>query len=383
MLNALAAMVAKLFVRALLVSLTSLGTAAFVPGFAALARATEIVFQDTTVQAKFPQVSGSPTWALEAVVVRADDNQRHPLAAFIDGTPETSPRPMLYVAQELARRGWTTVAVMRPGYGTSQGKEPPDTWGGTFMAQANFAAQTLRETIRVMASMSYIDPSRSVVIGHSTGGLGAVAATVNPPANLAAGISFSGNNGSQYSSGKLDTVCDSADVIKAFASFGASSRIPMLWIYAQNDHHMGPALAQQYEQAFAGAGGKVDFEMAPATPAGTDGHMLYAMAGEVPVWTPYLDKFFAAQKLALVSPPLTITVANIAPPAALDASGRAGFASYLAALPHKAFATSRSHWSWVSQSDTADEARQKAMAKCAAATADPCKVVNVDDQPNQ
>jgi len=352
-------------------------------GLMSSAHATGLLYEDTQIKATYPQIAGSPTWALEAVVVRADDKQRHPLAAFIDGTPEFSPRPMLYVARELARRGWTTVAVMRPGYGTSQGKEPADTCGGTFAAQANFASQTLRETIRVMMSMPYIDPSRSIAVGHSTGGIGAVATTVNPPASLVAAISFAGNNGSQYRSGKLDDVCDAPDLIKAFAAFGAKSRIPMLWIYAQNDHHMGPALAQQYIQAFSGAGGNADFEMAPPTANGTDGHMLYAMADELPVWTPYLDKFFAAQKLALVSPPLTITVANIAPPATLDASGRAGFASYLAALPHKAFATSRSHWSWVSQSDTADEARQKAMAKCAAATADPCKVVNVDDQPNQ
>jgi hypothetical protein len=43
----------------------------------------------------FGAVAGSPTWSLEAVVVRAEDNQRHPLAVFIDGTPEVNPRPML------------------------------------------------------------------------------------------------------------------------------------------------------------------------------------------------------------------------------------------------------------------------------------------------
>jgi hypothetical protein len=198
-----------------------------------------------------------------------------------------------------------------------------------------------------------------------------------------AGISLAGNNGSQYSSGKLDTVCDSADVIKTFATFGASSRIPMLWIYAENDHHMGPALAQQYEQAFAGAGGKVDFEMAPATAAGTDGHMLYAMPGELPVWTPYLDEFLAAQDLALISPPLTITYPTIAPPAGLTESARTGFAAYLTELPHKAFAMSSSHWGAAWLDDSTAVATQKAMANCKATAADPCKIVMIDDQPSQ
>jgi hypothetical protein len=49
------------------------------------AQATGLLFDDTKVSANYPQVKGSPTWLLEAVVVRADDTQRHPLAVFIDG----------------------------------------------------------------------------------------------------------------------------------------------------------------------------------------------------------------------------------------------------------------------------------------------------------
>jgi dienelactone hydrolase len=379
--NVLAEFGARLRGRSFLGLLTSLCTAAVVQGFADTAVATSILFQDTTVQATYPQVKGSPTWSLEAVVVRADDNQRHPLAAFIDGTPETTPRPMLYVARELARRGWTTVAVMRPGFGTSQGQEPPDKCNGAFTSLAALSSQTLRETIRFITPMAYIDPSRSMVVGHSSGGLGAVATTVNPPANLVAGINFDGVIGSQYANGKVDTVCESADVTKTFATFGASSRIPMLWIYAQNDPYMGPALAQAFYQAFSGAGGMADFEMAPATPAGTDGHMLYSMPDEVPVWTPYLDKFFAAQNLALISPPLTVTYANVPAPVGLSASGQTGFAGYLTQIPHKAFAMSSSHWGSAWLYDSTADAVKQAMANCSKG-GDTCKVVNIDDQPS-
>lgn len=347
------------------------------------ARATGLLFEDTKVPANYPQVAGSPTWSLEAVVVRADDNQRHPLAVFIDGTPETNPRPMLFVARELARRGWTTVAVMRPGYGTSEGKEPPAPCGSSYVAQADFAAQTLRETLRVIGQMPYIDASRAIAVGHSTGGVGAVALTATPPANLVAAISFSGNNGSQYSTGKLDTVCDSSALVQAFATFGKTSRVPMLWIYAENDHHMGPALAQAYDKAFTAAGGKADFHMAPATAAGTDGHQLYAMAAEVAVWTPYLDAFFADQHLALISPPLTLTVPDVAPPAGLGASGLQGFSTYLAAMPHKAFAMSKSRWGSATLSDSAAAAQTTAMKFCNGTAADPCKIVMTDDTPAQ
>jgi dienelactone hydrolase len=339
------------------------------------ARATGLLFEDTKVPANYPQVEGAPTWSLEAVVVRADDAQRHPLAVFIDGTPETNPRPMLYVARELARRGWTTVAVMRPGYGTSEGKEP----SGDYVSRSNFAAETLRETLRVMGQMSYIDPSRAIVIGHSTGGLGAVALTATPPATLVAAISFSGNIGSQYYNGKLDTVSDPAGVLKAFETFGHVSRVPMLWIYAENDHHMGPTLAQAYYKTFTDAGGKAIFHMAPAT-AGTDGHQLYSMPDELPIWTPYLDQFLSDQHLALRSPPLTVTLPRVTPPAGLTASGRQAFATYLAALPHKAFAMNNSHWGSAWLADSTAVAEATALKSCKNTDSKPCKIVMIDDK---
>jgi dienelactone hydrolase len=342
------------------------------------ASATGLLFEDTKVQANYPQVEGTPTWSLESVVVRADDSQRHPLAVFIDGTPEYNPRPMLYVARELARRGWTTVAVMRPGYGTSEGKEPST---GDYASRSNFAAQTLRETLRVMGQIPYIDPSRAIVIGHSTGGLGTVALTAAPPANLVAAISFSGNIGSQYYNGKLDTVSDPGGVLKAFETFGQMSRTPMLWIYAENDHHMGPMLARAYYKTFTDAGGKAVFHMAPATATGTDGHQLYSMPNEVPIWTPYLDQFLSDQHLALIPAPFTVTLPHVTPPAGLTASGRQAFASYLAALPHKAFAMNSSHWGSAWLADSAAAAEANALKYCNSTDKTPCKIVMIDDKP--
>src|SRR5262249_39200520 len=223
--------------------------------------------------------------------------------------PATNPRPMLHVAKELARRGFTAVAVMRPGYGSSEGKELPAECGN-YVAQAEFAAQTLRETIRVMGQKAYVDPSRAIAIGHSTGGLGAVAATIRPPANLAAAISFAGNNGSQYFRGKLDPVCNAAELVETFATFGRRSHIPMLWIYGENDHHMGLALAKSYHRALPAGGRRAVFELAPAI--GQDDHLLYAMPEAVDVWTHYVDKFLADQGLAPVSQPLAIATPEAA-----------------------------------------------------------------------
>jgi dienelactone hydrolase len=267
--------------------------------------------------------------------------------------------------------------VIRPGYGTSEGKEPSQ---GDYVSRSNFAAQTLRETLRVMGQMPYVDPSRAIVIGHSTGGLGAVALAAALPANLVAAINFSGNIGSQYNNGKLDTVSDPGGVLKAFETFGQASRTPMLWIYPENDHHMGPTLAQAYYKTFTDAGGKAVFHMSPATATGTDAHQLYSMPDEVPIWTRYLDQFLSDQHLSVRSSPLTVTLPHVTPPAGLTASGRQAFATYLAALPHKAFAMSSSRWGWTRLADSTAAAEAAALKSCKSADSGPCKIVMIDDK---
>jgi hypothetical protein len=39
------------------------------------------------------------------------------------------------------------------------------------------------------------------------------------------------------------------DLVRAFAQFGKISRVPMLWVYALNDHYFGPGLAAQFYRA--------------------------------------------------------------------------------------------------------------------------------------
>ena len=65
---------------------------------------------------------------LEAFMVRPNDSGAHPLALITHGTPregarraETSALTFVPQAREFARRGWTTVIVVRRGYGTSGG----------------------------------------------------------------------------------------------------------------------------------------------------------------------------------------------------------------------------------------------------------------------
>ena len=136
-----------------------------------------------------------------------------------------------------------------------------------------------------------IDATRIISVGQSAGGFATVALTADPPAGLVAAISFAGGRGSP----RDGEVCEEDRLVAAFAAFGKTSRIPMLWVYADNDLFFGPKLAQRMHQAFAGAGGEAELVMHPAF--GKDGHALFALG--IPLWTPYVDAFLKRRQLVV------------------------------------------------------------------------------------
>ena len=211
-----------------------------------------------------------------------------------------------------------------------------------------------------------------IAVGVSAGGFATVALSADPPAGLVAAISFAGGRGSLES----DEVCQGSRLIEAFRVFGKHSRVPMLWVYAVNDHFFGPNLAQQFLAAFAAGGGIVDFIAAPAF--GSDGHGLFSPGG-IPVWTGYVDAFLKDHNLAMRAEPLPIAKPALTAPANLSANGRKAFETYLIDAPHKAFALSQNgHYGWQSGVRTTELARTGALKYCQQSGAH-CEVVFVDD----
>jgi dienelactone hydrolase len=133
-----------------------------------------------------------------------------------------------------------------------------------YVKGSSAAVADLRAAIAHLSGRPDIDPSRIVSAGQSAGGLTTVALTADPPKGLVAGIRFAGGRGSRAD----HEICHEERLIEAMRRFGQRSRLPMLWIYTENDRYFGPALARKMRDAFAGAGGQVDFVLMP--PFGTD-----------------------------------------------------------------------------------------------------------------
>jgi dienelactone hydrolase len=320
---------------------------------------------------------------LEALLVRPNEPGRHPLALIAHGSPRSpnerpnmSPWAMLPQAMEFARRGWAAVVVMRRAYGGSGG-DWAESYGAcanpNYIAAGNSAAADLKAAFAFLATRPDIDSARAISVGVSAGGFATVALAADPPPGLVAAINFAGGRGSLHD----DEVCREDRLIEAFHFFGARTRIPMLWVYAQNDHFFGPKLAQHLRDASTENGASVEFISAPAF--GTDGHGLFSLAG-IPVWSVFVDAFLQRQGLQLrttLLPPRPRP--PLGAPATLSANGRKAFETYLMSPPHKAFALSPDgRFGWRSGQRTTEAARSGALTFCRQGAQD-CEVMFVDD----
>jgi hypothetical protein len=150
----------------------------------------------------------------------------------------------------------------------------------------------------------------------------------------------------------------------------------MLWIYAANDSYFAPDLVRRMCDAFTSAGGRAQLISLPAF--GDDGHYLFSRGGAT--WTPIVDEFLRAQLVGrrdLLPPPRPAALPL--PPQLMSEKGRAGFADYLAAGPHKAFAVSpRGAWAARSGQRSAAEAQAKALEGCGKYAAD-CVIYAIDE----
>jgi len=349
------------------------------------ASATGLIEEDITLTATFEGRRARAVLDLEALVVRPDDGLPHPLVVLNHGAPRQAddrpgmhPRRHVLNAREFARRGWVVVVPMRRGYGQSEGEyvessgrcDDPD-----YLASARASAEDVRQVIARMAEMPYVDASKTLVVGQSAGGLATVALTASPPPGVVAAINFAGGRGST----KPDHVGRPERLVDAFAVFGRTSRVPMLWVYTDNDRYFAPQLARRFHEAFTEAGGNARLIAAP--PFGEDGHMLFSDKG-IPIWTRYVEEFLAAQRLTQFERPLPPRdVSRIAYPKGLSESGRAAFAKYLEAPSHKAFVMSPSGaFGWRSGQRSLDEAVEQAVELCAKHAGKRCRTMMINDE---
>ena len=328
---------------------------------------------------------GSPS-GLDVLKVEVARPGRHPLALITHGTASDPAQraqvtPWSYVAQAkwFARRGFVVLVVVRKGYGRSTGVQDAvhggceRSLGGSFAEAGEEGAADLRAAVAFAGSLPEVDAGTIVSVGVSTGGFAQVALTVDPPPGLRAAISFAGGRGADGNRHN----CNASGMVSAFHELGKRSRVPMLWIYSENDHWFPPDLVRQFDAAFRGAGGDDKFVMVP--PYSDDGHHFF---NDVKGWSSIVEAFL--QEKGLLPLAELLPEPNAPPPAGLGPRGLAAFHEFLLQGPMKAFATNgRGACGWSFGKGDQDAADQQALANCTKTTkgVGVCRVVSRGEQP--
>ena len=251
---------------------------------------------------RIPGPNGS---TLVTTVMRPPGETRQPLVIINHGSPaDSAQRPKMerprYTALSswFLSRGYVVVLPLRRGYGETAGNwaenygrcDAPDYLGAGLQGAGDVQA-----TIDFMRTQPYVAADRTIVVGQSAGGWATVALSSRNPAGVAGMINFAGGRGGhQKLSGGGIGNCTPTALVDAAARYGTTARVPMLWIYAENDSFFEPALAKRMAEAYDKAGGKATFR--PVGPNGRDGHGLASANDGNSVWGPLIQSFLAGLK---------------------------------------------------------------------------------------
>ena len=197
-----------------------------------------------------------------------------------------------------ARRGYFVISPVRYG-ASSLDAQDRGLFGAVFAHvgscdDPNFrgpglAIATLNEwVIENMQKKKQIAPGKVIVVGQSGGGWGSIALASRNPPSVRAVITFAAGRGGRVD-GKPNNNCAPDKLVAETGEFGRTARVPMLWIYAENDTYFGPELTKRMHNAFTAAGGDAEYHMLPAF--GNDGHFLIGSADGVPLWAPLVSQF--------------------------------------------------------------------------------------------
>ncbi|MCD6073668.1 MAG: prolyl oligopeptidase family serine peptidase, partial [Rhodospirillales bacterium] len=214
--------------------------------------------------------AGNPV-AMYTTLVRPKTEDRKPLVVINHGAPApTDPYWASNAAQWFAGRGYVVVLPIRRGYPPTGGGGRADAGGGCagdYYYAGLAAANDILTTIDYMQKQPYVTAQDAIVVGQSAGGWAVMAASTRALPGVAGIVNFAG--GWRVDKG----ACAENRLISTARQFGTESKIPMLWVYSENDTYFGPNLARNMFAAYTGAGGKADLTMMP--PFSTDGHGLF------------------------------------------------------------------------------------------------------------
>lgn len=195
-------------------------------------------------------------------------------------------------------KGFAVVAPIRPGYGDSGSHDVEDSgsrfdYGGHCTSKPDFArvarnaSRAARTALDWVREQPWAAKDHIVLAGQSVGGLTTVALAASNPPGVLGYINFAGGAGGNpvVAPGKS---CGPRLMAELMAELGKTTRLPSLWLYAENDLYWGTDVPKQWHAAFASGGSPSQFVMTLPVP-NADGHALLARGGRL--WSVHIERF--------------------------------------------------------------------------------------------
>jgi dienelactone hydrolase len=152
------------------------------------------------------------------------------------------------------------------------------------------AADDIEAVLHYMGRQPFVDASRIVVAGVSTGGWASLALASRNVPGVRLVVNFAGGRGG-HAYGRPGAVCAPDRLIAAAGTWGRTAKAATLWLYAQNDSYFGPELAAAMAGAWTESGGSARLHLLPAY--GAEGHNLVADRAGWAFWGRDLDSTLA------------------------------------------------------------------------------------------
>ena len=186
-------------------------------------------------------------------------------------------------------KGFTVILPTRIGYGVSGG--PDADYSGAcgnknYLEARKVAIDQSKQVLNHVFDFSYIDRTKGIVVGQSVGGFTTIGLSAENISGLKGAINFAGGDGGDPIK-SAEKPCGDYLIKDTFAKYGASNKVPTLWLYSVNDKFWGEQLPKDWFVAFQKAGGKGQFISLPAYKE--DGHSIFR--GDLNAWKNDFEKF--------------------------------------------------------------------------------------------
>ena len=186
-------------------------------------------------------------------------------------------------------KGFTVILPTRIGYGVSGG--PDADYSGAcgnknYLEARKVAIDQSKQVLNHIFDFSYIDRTKGIVVGQSVGGFTTIGLSAENISGLKGAINFAGGDGGDPIK-SAEKPCGDYLIKDTFAKYGASNKVPTLWLYSVNDKFWGEQLPKDWFAAFQKTGGKGQFISLPAYKE--DGHSIFR--GDLNAWKNDFEKF--------------------------------------------------------------------------------------------